>query len=96
MGVKTVDELTDKRTSSRMNVAHSAEFRVTGTESVETGKLKDISEGGFLFSAVRELDPGTGLAVTLHSASSKVVAAAWVLRCSNASNGQYDIACAFD
>ena len=63
MGVQTVDESTDKRTSSRMNVAHSAEFRVTGTESVETGQLKDISEGGFLFSAVRELDPGTGLAV---------------------------------
>ncbi|MFT5393288.1 MAG: hypothetical protein ACI8PT_003489 [Gammaproteobacteria bacterium] len=79
-----------------MNVAHSAEFRVTGTELLETGQLKDISEGGFLLSAVRELDPGTGLAVTLHSASSKVVAAAWVLRCSSTPNGQYDIACAFD
>lgn len=86
----------DQRQSVRVEVDYDADYRITGSEAVAEGRVKDLSAGGFLFTVGEALEPGTGLAITLRSSDSELVAAAWVLRCSEAANGKYEVACAFD
>ena len=86
----------DNRSFARMDVNSGVRFKLNGSNDLMHGTLHNLSAQGVSFRTKDELPPNAQLFIEVNSGGGStppLMANAQVLRCDEAPNGEYKVAC---